>query len=495
MQGRFRLISVAVALATALMAVSAGSALAATEAKTLSATDLTPHGAVLQGEVSLNEQSALAGFEYGETAAYGSDVEAPQIPKKTGWGSASAPVSGLEPGTTYHYRFVAWVGNGYIYGQDKTFTTAQPIFTSPAYPASLSVKDPGDPLVVGVENGNLTCDVDLEGTMTAAGESISMTPSFSGCLLVGVSASVSANGCSYVFHAGGGTSGTLDIACPEGKAITVSAGNCAMAIPAQTGLSAVALGYTKTVAEGFIVGYTFDLGIDGLKYEKTKDGLLCGFNGTGVKEDGSFTGTARVYASIANIPLKVGFAPTTTFQADQYPATLSAQQAAGAPVSVGVEGGSLTCSSVTASGALASGADTTLALAPAASGCELFGGGATLSFNGCGYEFHAGTGTSSTMDIVCPAGKSITVEAGSCAMSIPAQAGLSAVNASNDTGSSPKKLKLAHSVNGLQYTKTKDGLLCKFSGTGSKTDGTYGGTFSVSATDAGGKAIGVGVGS
>ena len=40
--------------------------------------------------------------------------------------SVSAAVSGLAPGTTYHYRFVAVNGNGKVASPDQVFTTAAP---------------------------------------------------------------------------------------------------------------------------------------------------------------------------------------------------------------------------------------------------------------------------------------------------------------------------------------------------------------------------------
>lgn len=64
-------------------------------------------------------------FQYGPTAAYGE-----QTPSATAGGSAgagvSAALSGLQPGTTYHYRVVATsTSAGTAEGLDRTFVTKQ----------------------------------------------------------------------------------------------------------------------------------------------------------------------------------------------------------------------------------------------------------------------------------------------------------------------------------------------------------------------------------
>jgi len=497
MHRRFRRLSIVTGLVALFVAAAAGSAHAAVEVKTLKAIDNGPHGAILQGEVTLQgSQPNFAGFEYGETTSYGSESEAVIVPKGSGWYYFQVRVSGLKPGTTYHYRAGTTSGFSAIYGVDKTFTTTQPIFKAEHYPAELSFgTNPADLPVIGVEGGDLTCSTAGGSELGSASGSLTLTPVFKECKFAGFSsATVSMNGCSYVVHAEEGTSDTMDIACPSEKAITVTSGNCAMSIPAQTGLGQLDARAANQPSEGFGV-LELDLDISGLKYTKTNDGFLCPFNGTGTKEDGTYGGLIAIVGEYEKGNNALGFVPTAVFQADQYPATLSGQQTAGDPLSLGVEaGGTLTCESITASGALAA-EGATMSLAPAYSVCRLFGlNGTTVTLNGCEYAFHAGSVAADTMDIVCPAGKTITVSAGNCGMSIPAQAGL-AVEASNDTSGSPQKLQLALGATGLEYTKTKDGFLCPFNGTGTKTDGTYDGTLSVSATNAAKAAIGVGVSS
>jgi phosphodiesterase/alkaline phosphatase D-like protein len=70
-------------------------------------------------------------FDYGTTEAYGASVPCSSSP---GAGLSalpvSAPLSGLEPGTTYHFRIVAVNGTGTGTGSDATFTT--PVRRAPA---------------------------------------------------------------------------------------------------------------------------------------------------------------------------------------------------------------------------------------------------------------------------------------------------------------------------------------------------------------------------
>jgi DNA-binding beta-propeller fold protein YncE len=64
-------------------------------------------------------------FEYGETTAYGHSAPNPEGDAGTGLRPRTvwASPSGLQPGTTYHYRVVVANELGEVQGQDKTFTT------------------------------------------------------------------------------------------------------------------------------------------------------------------------------------------------------------------------------------------------------------------------------------------------------------------------------------------------------------------------------------
>lgn len=87
--------------------------------------NVTPFGATLSGSVNpLSNSIEFCRFEYGPTAAYGSEAACPSNP-----GSGGSPVSisltlqNLSPSTTYHYRLVAGNAGGTEMGADATFTT------------------------------------------------------------------------------------------------------------------------------------------------------------------------------------------------------------------------------------------------------------------------------------------------------------------------------------------------------------------------------------
>ncbi len=62
-------------------------------------------------------------FEYGATAGYGSYSPAGAAGSALKGVGVSFTVSGLTPGTTFHYRIVSWNAEGSAYGSDQTLTT------------------------------------------------------------------------------------------------------------------------------------------------------------------------------------------------------------------------------------------------------------------------------------------------------------------------------------------------------------------------------------
>ena len=91
---------------------------------TKAASDIKFTEAVLNGIVYPHATSTTVTFQYGLTTAYGKSVSADQNPVAGGYGEAvSGKVTGLSPGTTYHYRIVATNLYGVSHGSDMTFTT------------------------------------------------------------------------------------------------------------------------------------------------------------------------------------------------------------------------------------------------------------------------------------------------------------------------------------------------------------------------------------
>lgn len=79
--------------------------------------------AQLTGTIEPNGQETSYYFQWGPTIAYGSQTPTQSAGNGTAKVKVGPPISGLQPGTAYHYRLVALYGAGQvIYGHDRTFT-------------------------------------------------------------------------------------------------------------------------------------------------------------------------------------------------------------------------------------------------------------------------------------------------------------------------------------------------------------------------------------
>jgi phosphodiesterase/alkaline phosphatase D-like protein len=93
--------------------------------QTEAATDLTASSATLHGSFAGNGEDTHYFFEWGTDTSYGK--AAPLTPGDAGQGSGtqneSAPLEGLAPDSTYHYRLVVSNAEGTTFGRDRTLTT------------------------------------------------------------------------------------------------------------------------------------------------------------------------------------------------------------------------------------------------------------------------------------------------------------------------------------------------------------------------------------
>jgi len=97
----------------------------APQGNTSAATAVSDTTATLHGSVNPSGTSTAVSFEYGLTTDYGASVAAtPAIITGTSTVSASATLTDLMSGTTYHYRLVADGPGGVVKGADMTFTTS-----------------------------------------------------------------------------------------------------------------------------------------------------------------------------------------------------------------------------------------------------------------------------------------------------------------------------------------------------------------------------------
>ncbi len=111
------------------------------------ASGITESAATLNGSVDPRARDTKYHFEYGTTTAYGNATSEVDAGSGTGEQSVSAPLGGLVPNTTYHYRLVAGNSVGSTVTPDLTFTTTptppQPLSSStPPRPPSSSTTHP-----------------------------------------------------------------------------------------------------------------------------------------------------------------------------------------------------------------------------------------------------------------------------------------------------------------------------------------------------------------
>jgi hypothetical protein len=108
-----------IGLSCAGIAAAAGSPSIATGA----ATKISDTTAVLNGTVNPNGHATLYDFSYGPTTAYGATSALHKVKSGTRAVAITTTITGLTPGTTYHYRLSATNAGGAVAGADRSFTT------------------------------------------------------------------------------------------------------------------------------------------------------------------------------------------------------------------------------------------------------------------------------------------------------------------------------------------------------------------------------------
>jgi hypothetical protein len=127
----------------------------------LPASNVSQFAATLEGTLKTGEALVNYHFEYGTTTAYGQIAPIPDdyTPITTETVPVAQPVSGLQAGTTYHYRLVASSPGGTnVYGPDETFTTL---------PVPAPTVETGAASEVGVGSATLSGTIDPHGWDTS----------------------------------------------------------------------------------------------------------------------------------------------------------------------------------------------------------------------------------------------------------------------------------------------------------------------------------------
>jgi hypothetical protein len=172
------------------------------------------------------------------------------------------------------------------------------IFEAERYPANLvGSQDAANPNLMEMEAGKVSCsNATFSGELSSEMELFALSGTYSECEAFGFTeATVAMNGCKYSYT--GTLTDEMDIDCPAGKSIAITAATCSVSIPAQAGLSSV--GYSSTsVSAHDAIRITPSVG--GLAYTVTKDGFFCPFKGTGARTNGTYTGSTIVHGEDAN---------------------------------------------------------------------------------------------------------------------------------------------------------------------------------------------------
>jgi len=126
--------------------------LKAPKATTYLATGIGQSSATLYGGVNPEGSATSYYFEYGPTLVYGMKI--PLSPKEVGVGTGEVMVNqsltGLTPGTTYHFRLVATSAAATTNGVDRTFTTQAAAAASQI--SAMAVTDPFNATTNAVSN-------------------------------------------------------------------------------------------------------------------------------------------------------------------------------------------------------------------------------------------------------------------------------------------------------------------------------------------------------
>ncbi len=144
-------------------------------ATTGAAGSVTARGATVAGTLNPGGDAATYRVEYGLTTSYGQSTASANVADGTSNVAASRTLSGLEPGTVYHYRLVVTNSAGTAQGADGTFTTAVSL-PGVSTDRATGVTQTGARLVGAVNAGGGSTTWEFEyGRTTAYGKSTATT--------------------------------------------------------------------------------------------------------------------------------------------------------------------------------------------------------------------------------------------------------------------------------------------------------------------------------
>jgi phosphodiesterase/alkaline phosphatase D-like protein len=160
-----------VVMSTVIGASVAGIASAASSPtiSTGPATNIANSTAVLNATINPNGHVTQYDFSYGPTTAYGANTTLHKVKSGTKAVAVTTTITGLLPGTTYHYRVNASSAGGAVFGADRAFTTT-------GHPPAGVIT--GGPVGVGKTVATPTGVINPEGAVTTWVIQYGLTPSY-----------------------------------------------------------------------------------------------------------------------------------------------------------------------------------------------------------------------------------------------------------------------------------------------------------------------------
>ena len=152
-----------------------------------------------------------------------------------------------------------------------------------------------------------------------------------------------------------------------------------------------------------------------------------------------------------------------------------------------VNAGTTKCTSITYVGTMSAATTESFTLTPAHSGCTAFGFiNAPIDTNGCTYTFNA---SNDDMIVTCPEGKTITITAFNCHVSIGSQTIGSGISFHTGGSGKTRDITLTLNLSGTKYTQASKSFPGCTNGTFS--NGTYKGSITITGTNTAGEQVGI----
>jgi phosphodiesterase/alkaline phosphatase D-like protein len=271
---------------------------------TSSAGNITANGAQLNGSVNPNGSNATYHFDYGTSTSYGSSTSSANAGAGTGALSVNATVSGLTPGTLYHFRLVATNGGGKVNGNDQTLTTSAGQSLPPLVTTSSAsnITATGGQLNGSVNPNGISTTYHFDfGPTGSYGSSTTGSSAGSGTSATSVSASLSGLSSSTTYHYrlvavnGAGTTNGSDLTFTTGTAPQASPPTVTTAAASSVTATGARLNGTVN-PNGLSASYHFEYGTD-TGYGTSTGTASAGSGSSGVSVNATLSGlvSGKVY--------------------------------------------------------------------------------------------------------------------------------------------------------------------------------------------------------